>query len=117
MESALPTATSAGTMLAPEEVYVPDPTAEDRSDFTPSQKKQARQKRRKARAAMAKTAEKFAAKKGGVVRAEKEKATKELLANRGVSVIGKGGKVTEGGKGVKRKRGEEGVTSGVALKL
>lgn len=117
LESALPTATSAGTMLAPEEVYTPDPTAEDRSEFTPSQKKQARQKRRKQRAAVAKSAEKFAAAKGGV-KAEKERATKELIGTKGVNVIGKNGRITEGGKGVKRKRGEDGpVSSGVALKL
>lgn len=101
-------------MLAPEEVYVPDPTNEDRSDFTPSQKKQARQKRRKQRAQMANSAEKFS--KG--VKGEKERATKELLGARGVTVIGKGGKLTEGGKGTKRKRGDDGpVSSGVALKL
>lgn len=101
-------------MLAPEEVFVPDPTNEDRSEFTPSQKKQARQKRRKQRAAMAKSAEKFV--KG--VKGEKERATKELVGTKGVTVIGKGGKAIEGGKGVKRKRGDDApVSSGVGLKL
>lgn len=111
MESALPTTASVSTLLAPEEVFVPDPTNEDRSDFTPSMKKTARQKRRKARAAMAKSAEKFSKGQKG----EKERATKELVGTKGVTVIGKGGKV-EGGK--KRKRGDEDDgRSGVSLKL
>ncbi|KAI5478220.1 U3 small nucleolar RNA-associated protein MPP10 [Pseudohyphozyma bogoriensis] len=111
LESALPTTSSTATLLAPEEVFVPDPTKEDRSDFTPSQKKQARQKRRKARASMAKAAEKFSKGEKG----EKERATKQLLGTKGVTVIGKGGKVE---KPLKRKRASEDEgRSGVSLKL
>ncbi|KAM0752990.1 Mpp10 protein [Meredithblackwellia eburnea MCA 4105] len=112
MESALPTTTSTSNLLAPEEIFVTDPTNEDRSEFTPSQKKQARQKRRKARASMAKSAEKFS--KG--VKGDKERATKQLVGTKGVTVLGKGGKVE---KGTKRKRGadDEGGRSGVSLKL
>jgi U3 small nucleolar RNA-associated protein MPP10 len=113
LESALPTTKSTSTLLAPEEVYVPDVTNEDRSDFTPAQKKAARQKRRKARAEMAKQAEKFS--KG--VKGDKERAVKQLVGTKGVTVIGKGGKAETGGK--KRKRGEDDgvVHSGVGLKL
>ncbi|KAK4692138.1 U3 small nucleolar RNA-associated protein MPP10, partial [Phenoliferia sp. Uapishka_3] len=112
LESALPTTTSTSTLLAPEEVFVPDPTNEDRSDFTPSQKKQARQKRRKARASMAKSAEKFSAGAKG----EKERATKELIGSKGVTVLGKGGKVEVGQKR-KRPVGDDDGRSGVSLKL
>lgn len=100
-------------MLAPEEVFVPDPTAEDRSSFTPAQKKAARQKRRKARASMAAAADKFV--KGA--KGEKERAVKELVGTKGVTVIGKGGKVE---KGTKRKRGDDDgrtASNGVGLKL
>lgn len=117
LESALPTGTSTSALLAPEEVFVADPTNEDRSDFTPSMKKSARQKRRKARASMAKSVEQFT--KG--VKGEKERATKELIGTKGVTIIGKGGKIEVAG-GKKRKRGADDVggsslKSGVDLKL
>ena len=112
MESALPATTTTSTLLAPEEVFVPDPTNEDRSDFTPSQKKQARQKRRKARASIAKAAEKFS--KGA--KGDKERATKELVGTKGVTVLGKGGKVAAGTKR-KRDGDDDGGRSGVSLKL
>lgn len=117
LESALPTATSASTMLAPEEVYVPDPRNEDRSEFTPAQKRAARQKRRKQRAAMAEKADKFAHAKG--IKGDKERAQQALIGTKGVTVLGKGGRElkAEKGKGTKRKRGDEDGSSGVALKL
>lgn len=93
-------------------MFVPDPTNVDRSDFTPAMKKTARQKRRKARAAIAKNVEKF--QKG--VKGEKERAVKELVGTRGVTVVGKGGKV-EGGTKRKRSDGDEGGQSGIRLKL
>ncbi|KAL8279145.1 hypothetical protein RQP46_008401 [Phenoliferia psychrophenolica] len=111
LESALPATTTTSTLLAPEEVFVPDPTNEDRSDFTPSQKKQARQKRRKARASIAKAAEKFSAGAKG----DKERATKELVGTKGVTVLGKGGKVEVGKK--RKRDGEDDGRSGVSLKL
>lgn len=115
LESALPTGTSAATLLAPEEVFVTDPTNEDRSDFTPSMKKTARQKRRKARAAMAKSVDEFS--KG--VKGAKERATKDLVGTKGVTVIGKGGKIEAPGKKRKRASDDDGVSgrSGVNLKL
>lgn len=111
MENTLPTTSSTSTLLAPEEVFTVDPTNEDRSDFTPSMKKQARQKRRKARASIAKATEKFA--KGA--KGEKERANKILVGTKGVTVIGKNGKV-EGGNKRKRDDGDDG-RSGVGLKL
>lgn len=61
---------------------------------------------------MAAAAEKFS--KGA--KGEKERATKELVGTKGVTVIGKGGKVE--GNGLKRKRGDEGEgRSGISLKL
>ena len=111
VESALPTSTSAATMLAPEEVYTPDPTKEDRSDFTPAQKRAARQKRRKARASIAKAAEKFT--KPGAA-GEKERALKQLAGTKGVTVIGKGG--SKDGKAAKPNR-EPDTRPGAAFKL
>jgi U3 small nucleolar RNA-associated protein MPP10 len=63
---------------------------------------------------MAKTAEKFS--KG--TKGEKEKATKELIGTKGVTVIGKGGKI-EGDKKRKRSNDDEGASGrmGINLKL
>lgn len=64
---------------------------------------------------MAKTAEKFS--KGA--KGEKERATKELIGTKGVTIIGKGGQIDKGDKKRKRADGDEGVNgrSGVNLKL
>ncbi|KAK4050413.1 U3 snoRNP protein [Microbotryomycetes sp. JL201] len=112
MESALPTAASASTMLAPEEVFTPNPADQDKSDLTPAQKRAARQKRRKQRALMHKQADKFS--QG--VKGDKERAVKELVGTRGVTVLGKGGEKIQGKK---RKRDDEGsnASSSVGLKL
>ncbi|SGY33154.1 BQ5605_C002g01456 [Microbotryum silenes-dioicae] len=126
LESALPPTQKATSMLAPEEVFVPDPTNEDRSDFTPAQKKAARQKRRKARAAMAEQVERIKESKGAKgAKKDKEMATQMLVGQKGVTVLGKGGEKVEAVNGKKRKRSEGGDddaggpsgVSGVRLKL
>ncbi|SCZ90662.1 BZ3500_MvSof-1268-A1-R1_Chr1-3g02133 [Microbotryum saponariae] len=123
LESALPPTQTATSMLAPEEVFVPDPTNEDRSDFTPAQKKAARQKRRKARAAMAEQVERIKESKGAKgAKKDKEMATQMLVGQKGVTVLGKGGEKVEAVNGKKRKRSEggdddAGGPSGVRLKL
>lgn len=63
---------------------------------------------------MAKSMEQFSQGAKG----EKERATKELIGTKGVTVIGKGGKI-ETGAGKKRKRDDDTASgrSGVAFKL
>lgn len=134
VESALPTTHSTSTLLAPEEVYSartdaarPDGAlAVDAADLTPAQKKAQRQKSRQERKARAEKAERILAardrKKG--VRGEKDAAERKLVGVKGVTVIGKGGKVkdsaaTGGGGSKKRKRGGDGEAqpTSVGLKL
>ena len=97
MESALPTAKSAATMLAPEEVYQPASASALRakSELTPEEKRTLHNKqkksRRKARDAIENGVDKWAklnGKKG--VKAEKEAALKSVIKHgKGVTVVGK----------------------------
>ncbi|EMS24877.1 U3 small nucleolar RNA-associated protein MPP10 [Rhodotorula toruloides NP11] len=128
VESALPTAFSTTTLLAPEEIYsakgAQSALAIDAADLTPAQKKAQRQKQRKDRKAVAEKTERILAsqrrKKGA--RGEKEAAEEKLLGTRGVTVIGKGG-AEKKAAGKKRKRGDadglggSGAQSSVGLKL
>ncbi|WFD33168.1 U3 snoRNP protein [Malassezia sp. CBS 17886] len=104
MESALPTTMSAGTMLAPEEVYdAPRHAAAlagDKSEMAPAEKRrmhnQLRQAKRKRndRIRRAETSLELArgAPRKGDEKTEKDKALKSLLGNKGVSVVGKDSK-------------------------
>ncbi|GAA6048117.1 U3 small nucleolar RNA-associated protein MPP10 [Rhodotorula toruloides] len=128
VESALPTASSTTTLLAPEEIYsakgAQSALTIDAADLTPAQKKAQRQKQRKDRKAVAEKTERILAsqrrKKGA--RGEKEAAEEKLLGTRGVTVIGKGG-AEKKAAGKKRKRGVAdglggaGAQSSVGLKL
>ena len=97
MESALPTAKSAATMLAPEEVYQPASASALRakSELTPDEKRSLHNKhkkaRRKARDALETGVDKWAklnGKKG--VKAEKDAALKSVIKHgKGVTVVGK----------------------------
>ncbi|GAA6061342.1 hypothetical protein JCM10212_004823 [Sporobolomyces blumeae] len=124
LESALPTGSSASTLLAPEEVYTADKqlTAADKSTLTPAQKKALRQKDRTERKAVHERVDRIKdakLKKRGV-KGEKEKAAQQLIGTKGVTVIGKGGK-EEKAAGKKRKRGDadgnKASQSSVGLKL
>ncbi|KAI0029627.1 U3 small nucleolar ribonucleoprotein complex, subunit Mpp10, partial [Vararia minispora EC-137] len=96
MESALPTAKSAATMLAPEEVYHSSSAdIRSRSELTPAEKRSLHNKqkkaRRKARDALESGVDKFARLKGRKsVKAEKEEALKSMVKHgKGVTVVGK----------------------------
>jgi len=126
LESALPTSSSTGTILAPEELFAP-PRAKHltaRTELTPEEKQRARVKARKAKAATVKhlgdMADLYGKKgkgKGGKsgVREEKEKALQGLVkGGKGVTVVGKGGDRD----GRKRKSGDQdGVTREDAKRL
>lgn len=99
LESALPTAKSAATMLAPEEVYQPAPSAlRAKSELTPDEKRTLHNKhkkvRRKARDALDNGVDKWAklngAKSTKSVKAQKEAALKSVIKHgKGVTVVGK----------------------------
>lgn len=99
MESALPTAVSTTTMLAPEEIYAPDSSAlRSREEMTPIEKKSFRNKQRKARkkaqdiikSAKDKLASSNNKPFGKSIKKEKEKALKSVVkTGKGVSVVGK----------------------------
>ena len=91
LESALPTAVSTSTLLAPEEVYAPEQRGAltSRAEMTPSQKKAARVKARKARQTTLKSIQKYGGKTSSVKQA-KERAMNGLVGKRGVTVLGKG---------------------------
>lgn len=100
IESALPTAQSTSTMLAPEEMFAPPQASQlvARSELDSDEKRRARQKARKAkmqqRKAIDGAVDKFAGKGGGTgkarggVRAEKDRALAELVkTGKGVSLV------------------------------
>lgn len=91
MESPTPTATSASTLLAPEEVYAPAQkgTLTSKSEMTPSQKKAARAKNRKMRAKTMESIQKYGGATSSTKKA-KDRAMNSLVGKRGVTVIGKG---------------------------
>ena len=100
LESALPTATSTSTLMAPEEVYSYDKTTtHSKTELTPSEKKTAhnRQKKlkKKQRQALDHAVDKFTKKAGGRkqpknVKDAKDMALKSLVkSGRGVTVVGK----------------------------
>lgn len=108
MESALPTTMSAGTMLAPEEVYASSThgatMAGAKSEMTPEEKRrqhnQLRQVKRKRNERIKRAEDAMALHRGGPkkesTKVEKDKALKSLLGNKGVSVVGKGSKQPKG---------------------
>lgn len=107
MESALPTAKSATTMLAPEEIFVPSSAeARARGELTPLEKRTLRNKKKKAykkaRDSLDKTVDKYAKPKSMKgVKAQKEAALKSLVkSGKGVTVVGK--KSTDGKKDRKK---------------
>jgi U3 small nucleolar RNA-associated protein MPP10 len=119
LESALPTASSTATLLAPEEVYAPTQAQlVAKSEMTPSQKKAARVKARKARQTTQKSIQKYG---GGSAKNQKERAMNSLIGKRGVTVVGKGKAAKSALTGKDRKsRGaaqEAPQHSGTALKL
>ncbi|KAH8925990.1 Mpp10 protein [Atractiella rhizophila] len=85
MESALPTATSAATLLAPEEIYTAN-SSSSKDALTPAQKKSARQKKRKERKAIAERIQRAKEKRGG---GGKKEMMEKLVGRKGVTVIGK----------------------------
>ncbi|KAF5370209.1 hypothetical protein D9615_010047 [Tricholomella constricta] len=96
LESALPTTTSATTMLAPEEVFAPltsEPRA--RSELTPVEKRALRGKERKAkkksRDALEKNIDKYAKARGiGGVKKQKRAALESVVkSGKGVTIVGK----------------------------
>ncbi|TFK41125.1 U3 small nucleolar ribonucleo protein complex, subunit Mpp10 [Crucibulum laeve] len=97
LESALPTAKSVSTMLAPEEILAPsssEPRA--RSELTPAEKRALRTKGRKAkkkqRDTLDKSLDKFAKGIGGVKK-QKQAALEQVVKHgKGVTVVGKKGK-------------------------
>lgn len=125
LESALPTAQSTSTLLAPEEVYAPAQRGPltNKSELTPSQKKAARSKARKARAVNMKSIQKYGGNPTTSVKTQKERAMNSLIGKRGVTVLGKGkaaksaltGKDRKGGK--QSNTGSNAVGSGVSFKL
>ena len=128
MESALPTAASSSTLLAPEEVYAPAQkgTLTSKAELTPSQKKAARQKARKEKQVTMESIKKYGGQTGNTKKA-KERAMNSLIGKRGVTVIGKGkaaksaltGKDRKGKAGgvARAEAGESGHTSANAFKL
>ncbi|KAF5390161.1 hypothetical protein D9757_002897 [Collybiopsis confluens] len=96
MESALPTAKSVSTMLAPEEVFaLSSSDLRARSELTPAEKqalhRKERKAKKKARDTLDKSTDKYArAQKGGSLKKQKEDALKSVVkAGKGVTVVGK----------------------------
>ncbi|KDQ63722.1 hypothetical protein JAAARDRAFT_169865 [Jaapia argillacea MUCL 33604] len=96
LESALPTAKSATTMLAPEEVFAANPNdLRARSELTPTEKRALHNKqkkaKRKARDKLDKSVDKFArSNRIGSVKKQKEQALKSVVkTGKGVTVVGK----------------------------
>ncbi|KAN0081439.1 U3 small nucleolar ribonucleoprotein complex, subunit Mpp10 [Tylopilus felleus] len=111
LESALPSSRSFASMLAPEEVLAPISSSDvrTRSELTPAEKRVRRTKERKAkkklRDALAKKVDKYAkaTSRKGSVKQEKEAALKSLVrSGRGVTVVGKEGKMQKMGKLAKK---------------
>lgn len=95
LESALPTAKAATTMLAPEEIYAPSSDSRAKAELTPTEKRALRSKKKKAykkaRDTLDKSVDKFAKAKGvKSVKAQKEAALKSVVkSGKGVTVVGK----------------------------
>ncbi|KAF9069055.1 U3 small nucleolar ribonucleoprotein complex, subunit Mpp10 [Rhodocollybia butyracea] len=96
LESALPTANSVNTLLAPEEVFAPSSSGlRARSEMTPAEKQSLRRKERKTKRKMRdvlnKSTDKYArVQKGGSLKKQKEEALKSVVkAGKGVTVVGK----------------------------
>lgn len=96
MESALPTAKSVSTMLAPEEVFAPSSSdLRSRSEMTPVEKQALRRRERKSkkktRDALNTSTDKYArAQKGGSLKKQKQDALKSVVkTGKGVTVVGK----------------------------
>ena len=102
MESALPTASSLATMLAPEEVFTASSSdLRAHSELTPAQKRSLHNKEKKAkkkqRDVLEKSVDKFSKKDGSSVKKQKEAALKNIIKNgKGVTVIGKKSKDASG---------------------
>ncbi|KAJ3985650.1 Mpp10 protein-domain-containing protein [Lentinula detonsa] len=110
LESALPTAQSVHTMLAPEEVFAPSQSSlRARSELTTAEKQALHRKERKAkkktRDALNTSTDKYArARKGGSLKKQKEDALKSVVkAGKGVTVVGKKTKDILGKKDKKSK--------------
>lgn len=121
LESALPTAQSTATLLAPEEVYAPSGPLVSKAEMTPAQKRAERGKVRKARAVTQKAIEKYGGgKKKESKQMQKDRAMNSLIGKRGVTVVGKGKAAKSALTGKERKdRGPPASDSqsGKALKL
>ena len=116
MEDALPTTSTTSTLLAPEEVYAQDAYAanQDKSDMTPAQKRALHQKGRQQRKKNADKVDKLSGANSNA--AAKEKARKDLIGTRGVSVIGKDGRKQKDVKG-KGSKNADSAQNGVRFKL
>lgn len=110
LESALPTAASASTMLAPEEVHAPKASdLRARSELTPAEKRALHNKDRKTKRRMRdtldKSVDKFARMKSAKgARRQKEEALRSVVkSGKGVTVVGKKNKELMEKKGRKGK--------------
>ncbi|KAJ3977012.1 U3 small nucleolar ribonucleoprotein complex, subunit Mpp10 [Lentinula raphanica] len=114
LESALPTAQSVNTMLAPEEIFAPSASSlRARSELTSAEKQALHRKekkaKRKTRDSINTSVDKYArAQKGGSLKKQKEEALKSVVkAGKGVTVVGKKAKDILGKeKGTKRSNGK-----------
>jgi U3 small nucleolar RNA-associated protein MPP10 len=111
METALPSTSSATTMLAPEELLNPATTSSlvARSELTPEEAQHLRDRKRKAkkqdRKHLGDMAELYSKSKKGGAKGEKERALQGLVkSGKGVTVVGK----SEKELGKSRKRGSGG---------
>lgn len=109
MEDAQPTSTSAGTLLAPEEVYKGKASNASKTEMDSSEKKSVRRKNRRARAGTQRRVQELVDQRDG----GKDKARKELIGHRGVTVLGKPGQK----KGGKLDKNSQKVQSGQSFKL
>lgn len=94
LESALPTTQSTATMLAPEEVFAPNPAdLRARSELTPVEKRALRTKERKARQktrdALEKSVDKYAKVRGSVKKQKQAALETVVKSGKGVTVVGK----------------------------
>ncbi|KAI5898329.1 Mpp10 protein [Schizophyllum commune H4-8] len=111
LESALPTAVSTTSMLAPQEIHAPKPSdLRARTELTPAEKRALHNKERKAKRKMRDTLEKsvdkFARMKGAKgTRKQKEEALRSVVkSGKGVTVVGKKNKEILEQRGKKGKK-------------
>ncbi|KAL1737161.1 Mpp10 protein-domain-containing protein [Schizophyllum commune] len=111
LESALPTAVSTTSMLAPQEIHAPKPSdLRARTELTPAEKRALHHKERKAKRKMRDTLEKsvdkFARMKGAKgTRKQKEEALRSVVkSGKGVTVVGKKNKEILEQRGKKGKK-------------